>query len=551
MATSENNDAAVVSVSGARQVKWPFPLTREAFDDIRSALVAGEESRANDLIEGLQQNVESLRPALLTVSQRLVEIVRRSAAAQLADAAKAAQGPRCPKPTVIEDYRRVHALASTGAIEAARSEAAAVLSKLDGRPEKSRSAGRALIERIGAISGVSLLAPDVTATASASAAPEHARNRGKALVEDEVYPRTADPAHAVQQMRVDPNRIPSGFSEAQFAEAIDEWAHLFSDPPGIRRAAKDATVLLSTDVAKARIEEWKRSAQAQARTHGPDNAQRIILSLFDYTGQWSQPYVDAGYQVLRFDIQHGQDINDFCVEYFVENYDICDVYGILAACPCTDFAISGARHFAAKDADGRTETSKELVFQTLRTVEYFRPKFWVIENPVSRIERLTGLPKARFSFDPCHFGSPYTKKTMLWGVFNENIPLAPVDPVEGSKMHRLYGGKSVATKNARSETPEGFAYAFFQANNFVDACPQARTVADYPEAAGAIKTAFIAGMSEAEIREVLYNTYENGEAEEARNQLAEAVGLRAPDGPSPEHMDIAGRASEHEQMAMF
>ena len=45
---------------------------------------------------------------------------------------------------------------------------------------------------------------------------------------------------------------------------------------------------------------------------------------------------------------------------------------------------------------------------------------------------------------------------------------APVDPVEGSKMHRMYGGKSLATKNARSVTPRGFAYAFFAANNAVD-----------------------------------------------------------------------------------
>lgn len=28
-------------------------------------------------------------------------------------------------------------------------------------------------------------------------------------------------------------------------------------------------------------------------------------------------------------------------------------------------------------------------------------------------------------------------------------------------MHRKYGRRSVATKNARSETPEGFAYGFF------------------------------------------------------------------------------------------
>lgn len=40
-------------------------------------------------------------------------------------------------------------------------------------------------------------------------------------------------------------------------------------------------------------------------------------------------------------------------------FDGQDIYAILAACPCTDFAGSGARHFAAKDLDGRTEASIE------------------------------------------------------------------------------------------------------------------------------------------------------------------------------------------------
>lgn len=37
-------------------------------------------------------------------------------------------------------------------------------------------------------------------------------------------------------------------------------------------------------------------------------------------------------------------------------------------------------------------------------------------------------------------------------------------PSQGSKMHRLYGGKSEATKTARSETPLGFSKAFFECN---------------------------------------------------------------------------------------
>lgn len=224
--------------------------------------------------------------------------------------------------------------------------------------------------------------------------------------------------------------------------------------------------------ARARILGWVEHAQRQGR--GSANAQKVVLSLFDLTGQWAEPWVEAGYQVWTFDIQRDptmEDVNAFCVEYF-NDYFSCfegnDVHAILSANPCTDFASSGARHFAQKDADGRTEASVELVKQTLRTVEFFRPAVWAIENPVGRIGKLAGLPPWRLAFDPYHVGDTYTKKTLLWGRFNADLPIAPVDPVEGSKMWSQYGGKSQKTKNARSQTPEGFAYSFFMANNAID-----------------------------------------------------------------------------------
>ncbi|OTJ96584.1 DNA cytosine methyltransferase, partial [Pseudomonas aeruginosa] len=143
---------------------------------------------------------------------------------------------------------------------------------------------------------------------------------------------------------------------------------------------------LDQAAAQARIAEWKRHAFAQGE--GRANADKVVLSLFDHTGQWSQPWEDAGYQVLRFDIQDNPvtgDVNEFGAGFFGDwfgDFDGLDIYAILAACPCTEFATSGARHFAAKDADGRTVAAVQLVHQTLRTIEYFRPAVWAIENPV-------------------------------------------------------------------------------------------------------------------------------------------------------------------------
>lgn len=230
---------------------------------------------------------------------------------------------------------------------------------------------------------------------------------------------------------------------------------------------------MSLSEARACIEQWKEHARAQG-TAGSPNLDKVVLSFFDRTGAWSLPWEEAGYQVFRFDIQTDPetgDVNNFGAGFFGDwfgDFDGLDIHAILAACPCTDFAGSGAKHFAAKDADGRTEASVELVRQTKRAVEYFKPAVWALENPVGRIESLADLPPWRLSFDPCNLGDPYTKKTLIWGRFNADLPIAPVEPVEGSKMHRLYGGSSLATKNARSVTPEGFAYAFFLANNAID-----------------------------------------------------------------------------------
>lgn len=272
------------------------------------------------------------------------------------------------------------------------------------------------------------------------------------------------------------------FNDAQLAVTSDEEvvSHIFDAPKPreVVRLMDKARIYhakhgwMTPAEAKARIQEWKEHTKAQGDTG--TNSDKVVLSLFDLSGQWSQPWEDAGYQVYRFDIQDDPEVGDvhnFSTEFFNDwfgGFDGMDIYAILAATPCTDFAVSGARHFAAKDADGRTISSVKLVHQTLATIEYFKPAVWAIENPVGRIEKLGGLPPWRLSFDPNHFGDTYTKKTLLWGRFNGDMPIAPVEPVEGSKMHSQYGGKSLATKNARSVTPEGFAYSFFMANNAID-----------------------------------------------------------------------------------
>lgn len=215
---------------------------------------------------------------------------------------------------------------------------------------------------------------------------------------------------------------------------------------------------------------------------------KTLLSLFDYSMNWSRPFALGGWNVILWDVKHTQDmyltfsqIEQATAEFFHEN--IFDNYGtvdgVIAAVPCTEFAASGARWWKQKDADGRTEKALEMVYQTLRIIDlcqgsdpeyYEEPEnsfFWAIENPVGRLNRL--VPDlAEFGpryFQPYQFGHPYTKKTGLWGEFVMPEPTNVVEPIEGSMMHSRYGGKSERTKELRSLTPEGFAQAFYEANS--------------------------------------------------------------------------------------
>lgn len=208
-----------------------------------------------------------------------------------------------------------------------------------------------------------------------------------------------------------------------------------------------------------------------------EGEKKTILSLFDYSGIWSQPYEDAGYDVICIDEQwEGIDIADFDVHYMAEEINLPPfIYGILAAVPCTEFACSGARWFSEKDNDGRTDKAIDLVMKTIATANYYMDgadedveqyalKFWAIENPVGRMNSLIPYMKnfGPWYFQPCDYGDPYTKKTGLWGEFNRNLKQNQVEPTLGSKMHNIPPGPE--RQNIRSQTPEGFARAFFEAN---------------------------------------------------------------------------------------
>lgn len=133
--------------------------------------------------------------------------------------------------------------------------------------------------------------------------------------------------------------------------------------------------------------------------------------------------------------------------------------------PCDDLAASGARWWERK---GRRsyEDAVALADAGLALAKTAGCPY-AFENPVGRLVDAWGPPT--MTFDPCDYGDPWTKKTLLWTGNGFHLPgKNPIDPTEGSKMHRM----SSTWKDQRSATPPGFARAVFEANvgRFLQPC---------------------------------------------------------------------------------
>jgi hypothetical protein len=124
---------------------------------------------------------------------------------------------------------------------------------------------------------------------------------------------------------------------------------------------------------------------------------------------------------------------------------------MIAHPPCTHLAVSGARHFAAKQASGVQQEALEFV---RRLLDAPIPKI-ALENPVSIIS--SKIRKPDQIIQPWQFGHGETKSTCLW---LKNLPnLLPTNIVEGrdDRIHKM--PPSPDRWKLRSTTYQGIADA--------------------------------------------------------------------------------------------
>lgn len=145
-----------------------------------------------------------------------------------------------------------------------------------------------------------------------------------------------------------------------------------------------------------------------------------VLELFAGTKSIGKAAKELGYEVFSTDIEE-----KFNTDYTVDllEFDINKVPWkpdiIWASPPCTSFSIAGVRCHWTKEQEPKTETAiigHKLIEKTLELIDYFKPKYWYMENPRGMLRKfpvVKDLP-IRNTVTYCQYGDQRMKPTDIW-----------------------------------------------------------------------------------------------------------------------------------------
>ena len=175
-----------------------------------------------------------------------------------------------------------------------------------------------------------------------------------------------------------------------------------------------------------------------------------VLIACEYSGAVRDAFRARGHDAMSCDLLPTEVDGP---HYQGDVFDVIEDGWDLMVChpPCTDLAVSGARHFPAKIADGRQGAALDFVRRLLDApIERI-----ALENPISVIS--SKIRKPDQIIQPWMFGHGEVKATCLW---LKNLPLlTPTNIVNGreARVHRMSPGPN--RWKERSRTLPGIAAA--------------------------------------------------------------------------------------------
>ena len=135
-----------------------------------------------------------------------------------------------------------------------------------------------------------------------------------------------------------------------------------------------------------------------------------LLELFSGTGSVGKVAETMGFDVISLDRDMPADIKTDIMDWNYQVYEPKQFDVIWASPPCTEY--SRAKTTGVRDIVG----ANKVVQRTLDIIEYFEPKFWIMENPQTGLlktqEMMSGVTFQ--DVDYCKYGMPYRKRTRLW-----------------------------------------------------------------------------------------------------------------------------------------
>jgi len=192
-----------------------------------------------------------------------------------------------------------------------------------------------------------------------------------------------------------------------------------------------------------------------------------VLVACEFSGVVRDAFANRGHDAWSCDLLptesgltllEGKHIQGDVIEVLNDNWDL-----MIAHPPCTHLAVSGAKHFKQKIADGRQQQGVNF-FMALVNAPINKI---VIENPIGIMSRIYCKPAQ--IIQPYQFGHNVSKSTCLW---EKNVPkLTPTNIVDkgefitfpsGKRMHKWYADKAFggeARAKVRSKTFTGIANA--------------------------------------------------------------------------------------------
>lgn len=146
------------------------------------------------------------------------------------------------------------------------------------------------------------------------------------------------------------------------------------------------------------------------------DTRKVVIVLCCGTGSFEKQLCPTKYRIITIDILEKFKptilIDLLNLKYKELGLNTGDVYAVWAGTPCTEYS------HAKRSGVRNLELADSLAKKCLEIIDYFKPKYWFLENPQ------TGLLKSRdfmiekdlpfIDVSYCQYGYTYRKQTRIW-----------------------------------------------------------------------------------------------------------------------------------------